>query len=175
MAEPAAPAEPLPGGEPRWLTPDELAAWRAFSLLLARLPTALEQQLQCDAQLSYVEYYVLAALSDQPDHTIRMSRLAVLANSELSRLSHLMSRLEKRGFVRREPDPTDGRYTNAIMTGAGYEHLVKAAPGHVARVRELIVDVLDPKALGTLRACSERIVARIDDEDGGPCKPAGCP
>ncbi|MGH3415656.1 MAG: MarR family winged helix-turn-helix transcriptional regulator [Actinocrinis sp.] len=143
--------------------------------MLARLPAALEQQLQCDSQLSYVEYYVLASLSDQADRTMRMSGLAVLANSELSRLSHLMGRLEKRGFVRRAPDPTDGRYTNAILTDAGYAHLVKSAPGHVARVRELIIDVLDPDALCSLRSCSDQIVARIDEEVRGPGKPPSCP
>jgi DNA-binding MarR family transcriptional regulator len=108
---------------------------------------------------------VLAGLSDQPEHTMRMSRLAILANAELSRLSHLITRLERRGFVRREPDPTDGRFTNAILTDAGYAHLVAAAPGHVTRVQELVIDALDNTALGTLQECSERIVARIDKSE----------
>jgi DNA-binding MarR family transcriptional regulator len=151
--------------EPPWLTPDQLRTWHALTTLLARLPTALEAQLQRDAQLSYVEYYVLAGLSDQPEHTMRMSRLAILANAELSRLSHLITRLERRGFVRREPDPTDGRFTNAILTDAGYAHLVAAAPGHVTRVQELVIDALDNTALGTLQECSERIVARIDKSE----------
>src|SRR5882757_9790113 len=117
---------------PRWLTAAQLEAWQAITLLFALLPAALETQLQRDAQLSYVEYYVLAGLSDQPDHTMRISELAGFTNAEISRLSHLISRLQKRGYVRREPDPTDGRYTNAILTDAGYNHLVAAAPGHVA-------------------------------------------
>jgi DNA-binding MarR family transcriptional regulator len=71
---------------------------------------------------------VLAGLSDQPDHTMRISELAGFTNAELSRLSHLITRLQKRGYVRREPDPNDGRYTNAILTDAGYNHLVAAAP-----------------------------------------------
>jgi DNA-binding MarR family transcriptional regulator len=87
--------------------------------MLARLPTALEAQLQRDSQLSFVEYYALAGLSEQPDRTMRMSELAVLTNAELSRLSHLITRLQKRGYVRREPDPDDGRYTNAVLTDAG--------------------------------------------------------
>jgi DNA-binding MarR family transcriptional regulator len=149
----------------RWLTPDELQTWRALSLLLARLPEALGNQLQCDSDVSYLEYYVLALLSDHPDHTARMSQLAVLANSELSRLSHLMSRLERRGFVRREPDPTDGRYTNAIMTDAGRAHLVAAAPGHVARVRRLVFDSLPTAAQHALRNAARLIVAQIEADD----------
>jgi len=78
---------------------------------------------------------VLAGLSDQPDHTMRISELAGFTNAELSRLSHLITRLQKRGYVGREPDPNDGRYTNAVLTDAGYNHLA-AAPGHVATVLE---------------------------------------
>jgi DNA-binding MarR family transcriptional regulator len=133
--------------------------------MLARLLTALETQLQRDAQLSYVEYYVLAGLSDQPEHTMRMSQLAILTNAELSRLSHLIRRLEKRGYVRREPDPSDGRYTNAILTDVGYANLAAAAPGHVARVRELVIDALDDTALCALRDSAERILDRIEDTD----------
>jgi DNA-binding MarR family transcriptional regulator len=172
-AEPARPSRPDGPSGPRWLTADQLDTWKAFTLMLARLPTALEGQLQCDARLSYVEYYVLAGLSDQPDHTMRMSQLAVLANAELSRLSHLIGRLERRGFVRREVDPTDRRYTNAILTDAGYAHLVAAAPGHVARVRELVVDALDEDALRELGVIAKRIADRIDGlaadrPSGGP-------
>ena len=151
--------------QPRWLTPAQLDAWKSVTLMLARLLTALETQLQRDAQLSYVEYYVLAGLSDQPEHTMRMSQLAILTNAELSRLSHLIRRLEKRGYVRREPDPSDGRYTNAILTDAGYANLVAAAPGHVARVRELVIDALDDTALCALRDSAERILDRIEDTD----------
>jgi DNA-binding MarR family transcriptional regulator len=151
-------------GEPsvRWLTPDEMQTWRALSLLLARLPEALGNQLQCDSDVSYLEYYVLALLSDQPDHTARMSQLAVLVNSELSRLSHLVSRLERRGFVRRAPDPADGRYTHAILTDAGRVHLGSAAPGHVARVRHLVFDSLPTAAQHALRDAARRIVGQID-------------
>src|SRR5258708_308621 len=148
---------------PKWLTPAQLEAWQALTLILARLPTALEAQLQRDSQLSYVEYYVLAGLSEQPDHAMRMSELAVLTNAELSRLSHLITRLQKRGFVRREPDSNDGRYTNAVLTDAGYDVVVAAAPGHVAAVRELVIDALDDTALAALHNSAERINARIDD------------
>lgn len=104
------------------------------------------------AQLSYLEYYVPAGLPAQPGHTMRISTLAVRTSAELSRISHLISRLERRGFVRRGPDPTDGPYTDAILTEAGYECLVAAAPGHVTKVRELVIDVLSPEAIVALKA-----------------------
>lgn len=147
--------------EPRWLDPDELQTWQALHLVLMALPEALGSQLQRDARLSFLEYYVLAGLSDQPDHTMRLSRLAVLANAELSRLSHLVRRLETRGLVRREPDPADGRFTNAILTPEGHAELVAAAPGHVARVRELVFDVLDGEEQQVLRRAMTKVVERL--------------
>jgi DNA-binding MarR family transcriptional regulator len=147
--------------EPGWLTPDELQTWKALHLVLATLPGALGDQLRRDANLSFLEYYVLAALSEQPDHTIRMSQLAVLANSELSRLSHLIHRLEKRGLVRREPDPADGRFTQAILTAAGHALVIKAAPGHAEHVRYLIFDVLDETEQHALRGALTKILSKL--------------
>ncbi|MEU4896197.1 MarR family transcriptional regulator [Streptomyces sp. NPDC044780] len=152
--------------EPRWLDSDQRAAWRGFVKLLQRLPTALESQLQQDSKLSFIEYHVLAHLSDQPGRHMRMSELAVLANTELSRLSHMVGRLEKRGFVRREPDPHNGRYTQAILTEAGYAYLAGAAPAHVARVRDVFIDVLTPDELRTLHRISEKVLARIEHAQG---------
>jgi DNA-binding MarR family transcriptional regulator len=146
-----------------WLTSDEMATWRALDRLLTRLPGALEAQLEQDAELSLMEYYVLAGLSDQPDGSIRISRLAELAHCELSRLSRLISRHERRGLVRREPDPDDGRSTLAILTEAGRQHLAAAAPPHVALVRRLVFDALDRDEQHALRAAADAIVARADE------------
>jgi DNA-binding MarR family transcriptional regulator len=151
---------PVP--EPRWLTADELEAWRAIAKLMARVPAALERQLQRDAELSYLEYYVLAQLSEQPQRTTRMRELAALTDAEQSRLSHLVGRLERRGFVRRAADPTDRRSTLATLTDAGYDHLVAAAPRHVERVRELVIDPLSPELLAAVKDAGDRIIARID-------------
>lgn len=138
--------------------------------MLARLPTALEVQLQHDAQLSYVEYYVLAGLSEQPDHSMRLSELAVLTNAELSRISHLVTRLEKRGYLRRVPHPGDRRCTNAVLTDEGYQHLRAAAPGHVATVRSLVFDALDDTELVTLKKCADQIISRIEPATRMTCR-----
>ncbi len=104
---------------PRWLSPDELRAWLPVGGLLLKLPAALDAQMQRDSGLSHFEYLVLANLSEAPDRTRRMSELAALANGSLSRLSHVVKRLEARGWVERKACPTDGRYTNAVLTAAG--------------------------------------------------------
>jgi DNA-binding MarR family transcriptional regulator len=161
----AAPGRLLAMSSPKWLSPAELGSWMSFTLLLARLPAALEAQLQDDAGLSYVEYYVLAGLSDQPTGALRISQLAFLTNAEPSRMSHMVRRLERRGLVRREPDPCDGRGTVVSLTDAGAALLVSAAPRHVARVRELVVDTLDPDDLMRLGEISWRIVSHLDEVD----------
>ena len=130
-----------------------------------KLPWALECQLERDSDLSYIEYYALARLSEEPDRTLRMSELALLTNASLSRLSHLVTRLEKWGFVRREPDKTDGRFTNAILTKAGFAKLVASAPAHVAAVRQLVIDEFSPAELDQLREFCERIAARVDESE----------
>jgi DNA-binding MarR family transcriptional regulator len=76
--------------------------------------------------------------------------------------SRVVTRLEDRGLVRREPDPTDGRFTNAILTDDGRRAIVDAAPGHVAHVRRRVIDVLSSEQLRRLGRDAERIMARID-------------
>jgi DNA-binding MarR family transcriptional regulator len=154
----------------RWLSAAELAAWQSITLVLARLPTALEVQLQRDAQLSYVEYYVLAGLSEQPDHSMQLSELAVLTNAEQSRISHLVTRLEKRGYLRRVPHPGDRRCTNAVLTDEGYQHLRAAAPGHVATVRSLVFDALEDNQLDALKECADQIIARVGSGTRMTCR-----
>ena len=147
---------------PRWLDDEQQSSWRAFAAAMVKLRWALECQLQQDAGLSFVEYHALARLSENPGHTMRMSELAEVTNASLSRLSHLIKRLELRGLVRREPDPADGRYTNAILTPEGLRLLTASAPAHVAKVRELVIDALSPTELRQLRRASERILQRVE-------------
>ena len=153
--------EPSPSAETEWLTPDELQTWRALHGVISALPEVLGSQLRREVNLSFLEYYVLACLSEQVDHTLRMSQLAAVASSELSRLSHLMRRLETRGLVRRVPDPVDGRFTLAVLTPAGHELAIKAAPIHVEHVRLLIFDVLDETEQRALRGALSKILSQL--------------
>jgi DNA-binding MarR family transcriptional regulator len=93
---------------------------------------------------------------------MRMSALAEVANASLSHLSRVINRLADRGLVRREADVTDGRFTNAILTDDGFQILAAAAPGHVAHVRSLVIDILSPEQLRRLGRDAQRITSRID-------------
>jgi DNA-binding MarR family transcriptional regulator len=153
----------------RWLDEEERQAWLAMLGLMIRLPAALDAQLQRDAGLSSFEYQVLAGLSESPNRTMRMSDLAILANGSLSRMSHVVNRLEKRDWVTRTPDPADGRYILATLTDSGMAKLTEAAPGHVEAVRELIFDPLTKAQTRHLREIGRRIMTAIDPD--GECPP----
>jgi DNA-binding MarR family transcriptional regulator len=154
-------------GETRWLEPDELATWMSLAALMFKLPGVLDYQLQRDSGLTHFEYLVLAGLSESPGRSRRMSDLAGFANGSLSRLSHVVKRLEQRGFVERRPAEEDGRITVATITDAGYEILVAAAPGHVTTVREYVIDALTPEQLAQLKVVADQILAKVDP--GKPC------
>lgn len=162
-------ARDQPDQDSPWLTDDEHAAWLAMAMVMTRLPAVLEAQLQRDAGLSFYEYTVLAVLSEEPERTMRMSKLAYHTSSSLSRLSHVASRLEKQGYLRRRRCLSGiGRATNVTLTEAGYAGLAAAAPGHVRTVRELFIDVLTPCELSALICIGRRIQPRLDPHGTWP-------
>jgi len=148
----------------RWLSQDERAAWLAVSGLIAKLPSALDAQLQRDASLSYFEYMVLAVLSEQPDRTLQMSEIAAFASASLSRLSHTATRLESQGLITREPAPGQGRgrRMQATLTEAGYEKVRATALDHVTHVRELLIDDLTAHEIAVLTRIGNRAMDRIE-------------
>jgi DNA-binding MarR family transcriptional regulator len=148
------------------LTGEDLASWSALATVLEWLPPALDAQLQRDADLTHFEYGILYALAEAPESTLRMSVLAGYANSSLSRLSRAVARLESKGWVRRAPDPTDGRYTLASLTETGVRKVDEATPGHVDTVHRLVLDRLTRRQTQQLQEISRRILRAIRDEDG---------
>lgn len=153
--------------ETHWLTSEEHTAWLSLVSVLMRLQPALDTQLKRDAGLSHFEYQILAGLSESPERTLRMSTLAELAEGSLSRLSYAVGRLEREQWVRRMPDPDDGRSTLAILTNTGWDKVVDTAPGHVTAVRRLVIDPLTKAQLRQMTAISTRILAAIDPD--GTC------
>lgn len=146
----------------RWLDEDEQRTWRSFLATSELLYAALGRQLQRDAGITHASYIVLAMLSEAPDRSLRMSDLAVRANSSPSRLSHAVARLEARGWVRREPAPKDGRGTVAVLTDAGWQMLADTAPGHVTAVREHLFDQLTQEQVRALGDICSTVLDGLD-------------
>lgn len=137
-----------------WLTPDQQRVWRSYLLARTRVNDHLDAAL-ADFGLSLDEYELLVRLSEVDSRTLRMGELASSVRHSRSRLTHTVSRMEKKGLVRREACSSDGRGVQAVLTDEGMALLERAAPAHVDSVREVFVDAIadeDYAALGRAMA-----------------------
>jgi DNA-binding MarR family transcriptional regulator len=155
--------------EPRWLDPQEQRAWRGFLRVQGELGARLGRQLQADSELSAADFEVLVALTDVPDARLRVVELARAIQWEQSRLSHHVARMARRGLVVREECEDDRRGAFVALTPAGRAAIEAAAPGHVETVRRLFFDALTGEQVAALAAISDRVLARLDEQDNPPC------
>jgi len=126
-----------------WLNDEELAAWVRLAAVLELLPGELDSQLRRDAELTHFDYYTLAMLSEAPQRTLRMTSLATQTNATLPRLSHVV---------------------NVRLTPAGWDKVRRTAPGHVANVRQHVIDALTPEQVRQLAGITEAILGRLDPD-----------
>ena len=157
------------------LSADELEIWASVATLIERLPTALDTQLQRDSGLTHFEHGILFALDSAPDRSLRLSVLASYASCTLSRLSRAVSRLEAKGWVRRETDSTDGRFTLGILTASGHDKVAESTPAHHALVRRVIFDSLTVAQTRQLGVISQRISTAIGPDEAWKPPPLGRP
>lgn len=153
--------------EPQWLSRDEMAAWMTFLRAGVLLNRRIDHQLKEDSGLSHVQYAVLARLVDAPTGEQRMTALAGILNTSKSGLTYQVGQLEKAGLVRRKPDPDDVRGVIAVITEDGRTKQAAAAPGHVAVVREHLIDVLTPEQLAVLTEGLGAVLDTLRGTDDG--------
>ncbi|MFD0889491.1 MarR family winged helix-turn-helix transcriptional regulator [Streptosporangium algeriense] len=143
----------------RWLDDEEQRAWRAFMGASQLIHEELDRQLQRDSGMPHTYYIILVKLSEAKDRMLRMSDLATELNSSQSRLSHAVSRLEERGWVRRVPCAADRRVSWAELTDEGFTALTTAAPGHVEAVRRVLFDRIDSEQVKRLMEICVAVLA----------------
>ncbi len=151
-----------PAVETRWLDPEEQKAWRAWLYSSSLLQDRLDRELTHETGISHAYYEILVALSETPQRAMRMSELADRCLSSRSRLSHAVSRLEERGWVRRQVCAEDGRGQLAVLTDEGFAALEAAAPVHVTGVRTHLFDQLSPQQVENLRDIGETLLRHLD-------------
>ena len=151
-----------PAGEPRWLDDEEQKAWRAWLFSSMLLQDRLDRDLTHGTGISHAYYEILVALSEAPERMMRMSELADRCLSSRSRLSHAVSRLEERGWVRRQVCAEDGRGQLAVLTDEGFAALEAAAPVHVTSVRTHLFDQLTPQQVANMRDLGETLLRHLD-------------
>ena len=140
------------------LTDDQQRAWRTFIESSWALHTRLEDDLRAQTGLSMNDYHVLVVLSEAPDRRLRMGELAGRLVFSPSRVTYQINSMVKRGLVRKEPCPEDGRGQEAVLTGDGLAALETAAPLHLITVRDRFIDRLKPGELN--------VIARVFDKVG---------
>lgn len=143
---------------PRWLSAEEREGWLFISSIIFNLTRRLENQLQSEAGISFVEYMVLAMLSESDDLSLTMTELAITTNTLPARLSRVVARLEKDGYVRRSLSAEDRRVSICHLLPAGQKKVQEVAPGHVAEVRRQIFDHLTPQQVKQLAEIGEAVL-----------------
>jgi DNA-binding MarR family transcriptional regulator len=148
-----------------WLSADEQLLWRRWLRLNALLPGVLHRELQADAGLSLPDFEVLVKLTETAEERVRVTDLARELNWERSRVSHHVTRMERRGLVERSECHDDGRGAWVILTKQGRSAIERAAPGHAATVRRLVFDDLSPQELRVMTRVIDKV---IHHEQAGP-------
>lgn len=148
----------------RWLSAEERQCWLALMAVSMQLPSLLDSDLHRQARITLFDYNVLAMLSEAEGRLLPMSELAGRTNASLSRLSHVVKKLEGRGWVERSQSPVDARVTVAHLRDVGMEMLEGLAPEHVTSVRRLIFDGLTDDDVADLARIGRKLVSGMDPE-----------
>ncbi|WP_448615775.1 MarR family winged helix-turn-helix transcriptional regulator [Modestobacter sp. URMC 112] len=156
----------MTGTRPRWLSAEEQRAWRQWLAVSSRLPARLNRELQADSDLSLADFDVLVQLTDTPAGRLRVGELGAALQWEKSRLSHHLTRMQRRGLVAREDVAADGRGSEVVLTPAGRVAIEAAAPAHVETVRALVFDVLTEEQVRALLEVTGAVLDRLEDQPG---------
>jgi DNA-binding MarR family transcriptional regulator len=143
------------------LTHDEIEVWRTFYSMRRQLDRALDRQLQEDSSVSTSEYEILLTLHNVPEHRLRLKEIAAAVGWEKSRVSHQVTRMERRGLIARAECDTDARGSWIVLTADGRRATLGAMRGHVAAIRRYFFDVLGDDDGQRLIGLSSRVLGAI--------------
>lgn len=149
--------------EPRWLDSTEDRAWRGYRRMSLLLDRQIARDLARDSGLSEADYDVLSNLSETPGTRMRLTELAAHMRWSNSRLSHHVTRMQRRGLVTRDDSPEDGRAAVIVLTAEGLRTIEEAAPSHVESVRRHLIDLLTPAQIQALAQLSDTVVTHLID------------
>lgn len=149
----------------RWLTPQEMAAWRSFIETTGDLMKAIEKDL-VPFGLDRGDYQLLAMLSEAPDQRLRMCDLADSLRLTRSGLTRRMEGVMKKKLVTRVQSDDDGRVAYASLTPKGFDLLKAAAPEHLESVRRLMIDLLTPTEVKSFASAFGKISENLSRLQG---------
>ena len=150
--------------KPRWLDEREQRVWQGYLHLNQDLIAVLEQQLTRESGLSGADYRVLHPLSEAPGGLLRARDLGTEIGWDRSRLSHHLSRMERRGLVTREECVEDARGLMVRLTKVGRRAIEEAAPAHAEAVQRYFFDQLSRDEIETMAAVFDRVLDNLRRE-----------
>ncbi|MGB3187378.1 MAG: MarR family transcriptional regulator [Ornithinimicrobium sp.] len=154
----------MQSNESPWLTDEEQRVWRQWIAANSEMTAALGRGLAHDCGLSLPDFQVLVRLSETPQSRVRIVELADDMQWERSRLSHHLTRMEKRELIVRRDCPEDRRGAFAELTAHGRSQLEEAAPGHARLVRSLLFDDLSEQDLQVLGRVTQSLLHRLSTQ-----------
>jgi DNA-binding MarR family transcriptional regulator len=140
------------------LSDAEFHAWHGSLLFTSSTTRALDEALTAAHGISVKEFDVLITLFNAPAVRLRMAELADRVVLSASGVTHLVTRLERDGLVRRSVDDNDRRSFFAALTPAGQQRLRDARPTHNEVIRERLTRRLTPAQLNTLGSLWNKVV-----------------
>lgn len=142
------------------LEPEEWQAWNSLLLLHRSVLRDLDATLRKEHHLAVTEFDVLITLYNAPDWRLGMSALAEQVMLSPAGTTHLVTRLERDGLVRREVDPSDRRKWFTQLTDRGEAVLRAARPVHNLVLRRTLLAVTTPAERQSLRRLWQRLSRR---------------
>ncbi|HZQ86572.1 MAG TPA: MarR family transcriptional regulator [Acidimicrobiales bacterium] len=133
-----------------YLTDAELAAWHGCLEFTSAALRALDEALMRAHRISVKEFDVLITLYNAPGKRLRMAQLADEVLLSPAGVSHMVTRLEKAGLVRRSVDDADRRSLFATLTPDGDRRLRDSRPTHNQVVRAHLTERLSDAQLAAL-------------------------
>jgi DNA-binding MarR family transcriptional regulator len=136
-------------------------AWRSVLAMRRQLDQVLERRLQQTADISRSEFEILLTVFEEPGGQLRGHQLGERLGWERSRVSHQITRMERRGLVERRECTSDLRGTWIALTADGKRAVLGSMRDHAATIRRYFFDVLSDDELATLATASNRVLEAI--------------
>jgi DNA-binding MarR family transcriptional regulator len=130
------------------LLPQELRVWHAFKIMSDEVMSRVGKDLTEGARLSGADFGVLSRLAGIGKGEMRQQDLARTMGWDKSRLSHQLTRMQKRKLIDRHDG--ENRIVLIKLTKLGENALAAARPIHAESVRRNLLSRLSPEQIATM-------------------------
>jgi DNA-binding MarR family transcriptional regulator len=141
---------------------DHEKAWRGWLRAHALLVRTLDADLRAEHGMTLLTYDALVQLSEAPGRRLYMKDLAAALVYSASGLTRIVDGLERAGYARRVPDPSNRRATAVTLTPAGLAALQAAWPTHARGVNQHFTRHASTAEAGTLATVFRAVVDALE-------------